>query len=175
MKKLGLIFKEVSENRIKDTLKKSGALFVVKYSGVASPDLSTLRQSLKSSDARLFVVKNSVARRALKSSGLESIIKSIEGPCGLIFIKDEPVGASKVLCNFVKDHEKLKLEGGYLQDKVLDKKDIEAMSKLPSKEILRGQVVMALNSPIAGIVTTLNQLLVKFVICLDQIKQKKTS
>ena len=73
MKKLGLIFKEVSENRIKDTLKKSGALFVVKYSGVASPDLSTLRQSLKSSDARLFVVKNSVARRALKSSGLESI------------------------------------------------------------------------------------------------------
>ena len=173
MKKLGLIFKEVSENRIKDTLKKSGAFFVVQYSGVASPDLSTLRQALKNSEARLFVVKNSIARRALKSSGLESIIKSIEGPCGLIFIKDEPVGASKVLCNFVKDHEKLKLEGGYLQDKVLEKKDIEDMSKLPSKEILRGQVVMALNSPIAGIVTTLNQLLVKFVICLDQIREKK--
>jgi large subunit ribosomal protein L10 len=175
MKKLGLIFKEVSENRIKDTLKKSNALFVVKYSGVASPDLSTLRQSLKISDARLFVVKNSVARRALKSSGFEGIIKNIDGPCGLIFIKEEPVGVSKVLCNFVKDHEKLKLEGGYLQDRVLEKKDIEAMSKLPSKEILRGQVVVVLNSPIAGLVITLNQLLVKFVICLDQIKQKKSS
>ncbi|MFA5275512.1 MAG: 50S ribosomal protein L10 [Candidatus Omnitrophota bacterium] len=173
MKKLGLIFKEVSENRIKDTLKKSNALFVVKYSGVNSPDLSSLRQSLKASDARFFVVKNSVARRALKSSGLEAMIKSIEGPCGLIFIKEEPVGASKVLCNFIKDHEKLKVEGGYLEDKILEKKDIEAMSKLPSKETLRAQVVMALNSPIAGIVTTLNQLLVKFVICLDQIKQKK--
>ncbi|MGA2775065.1 MAG: 50S ribosomal protein L10 [Candidatus Omnitrophota bacterium] len=173
MKKLGLIFKEVSESRIKDTLKKSNALFVVKYSGVNSPDLSSLRQSLKTSDARFFVVKNSVARRALKSSGLEAMIKSIEGPCGLIFIKEEPVGASKVLCNFIKDHEKLKVEGGYLQDRILEKKDIEAMSKLPSKETLRGQVVMVLNSPIAGIVTTLNQLLVKFVICLDQIKQKK--
>jgi large subunit ribosomal protein L10 len=121
------------------------------------------------------VVKNSVARRALKSSGFEGIIKNIDGPCGLIFIKEEPVGVSKVLCNFVKDHEKLKLEGGYLQDRVLEKKDIEAMSKLPSKEILRGQVVVVLNSPIAGLVTTLNQLLVKFVICLDQIKQKKSS
>jgi len=175
MKKLGLIFKEVSENLIKDTLKKSNALFVVKYSGVNSPDLSALRQSLKASDARLFVVKNSVARRALKSSGLEGIIKSIEGPCGLIFIKEEPVGASKALCNFVKGHEKLKLECGYLQNRILETKDIIAMSKLPSKEALRAQVVGVLNSPIAGIVTTLNQLLVKFVICLDQIKQKKTN
>ena len=175
MKKIGLIFKEVSESRIKDTFKKSNALFLVKYSGVNSPDLSALRQSLKSSDARLFVVKNSVARRALKSSGLEAMVKGIEGPCGLVFVKEEPVGASKVLCNFIKDHEKLQVEGGYLQDKILEKKDIEAMSRLPSKETLRAQVVCALNSPIAGIVTTLNQLLVKFVICLDQIKQKKTS
>jgi large subunit ribosomal protein L10 len=103
------------------------------------------------------------------------MVKGIEGPCGLVFVKEEPVGASKVLCNFIKDHEKLQVEGGYLQDKILEKKDIEAMSRLPSKETLRAQVVCALNSPIAGIVTTLNQLLVKFVICLDQIKQKKTS
>ena len=173
MKKLGLIFKEVSEKRIKDTLKESNAFFIVKYSGVASPDLSVLRQSLNTSDARLFVVKNSVARRALKSSGLEAVIKNIDGPCGLVFIKDEPVGTSKVLCNFIKGHEKFKLEGGYLQDRILEKKDIEIMSKLPSKEVLRAQVVMLLNSPISGLVRGLNQILGKFVICLEQIKQKK--
>ncbi|MCX5699957.1 MAG: 50S ribosomal protein L10 [Candidatus Omnitrophica bacterium] len=175
MKKIGLIVKEFSENRIKDTLKKSDAVFVVKYSGVSSPDLCSLRQSLKTKSASLFVVKNSVARRALKNSGLELLVKNIEGPCGLIFVKDEPVAASQILCNFTKDHDKLKLEGGSLKDKIIERKDIESMSKLPSKEVLRAQVVGVLNSPISGLVITLNQVLAKFVICIDQIKNKKTS
>jgi len=173
MKKLGLLFKETSENRIKNTLKISNAVFIVRYSGVSSPDLSSLRLSLRGSKAELFVVKNSVARRALKSAGLEPIVKGIEGPCGLVFVKDEPVAVSKVLCNFSKDHEALKLEGGSMQEKVLEIKDIEAMSKLPSREILLAMVVGALNAPISGLVITLNQVLAKFVICLDQIKQKK--
>jgi large subunit ribosomal protein L10 len=173
MKKLGLIFKETSENRIKDTLKNSGALFIIKYSGLSGPDLNTLRLNLTNSKASLFVVKNSVARRALKSIGQEGLVSSIEGPCGLVFVKDEPVGVSKILCNFLKEHEPLKLEKGLLKDKVIEKKDIESMSKLPSKEVLRAQVVCTLNSPISGLVITLNQVLAKFVICLDQIKQKK--
>ena len=53
MKKIGLVFKEVSENRIKSTLKDSDAVFIIKYSGVASPDLCTLRQTLKGSKASL--------------------------------------------------------------------------------------------------------------------------
>jgi large subunit ribosomal protein L10 len=175
MKKISLIFKETSENRIKNTLKDSDGVFVIKYSGVSSPDLCSLRQTLRASRASLFVVKNSVARRALKNSGLETLVKNIDGPCGLIFVKDEPVAVSQVLCNFTKEHEKLKLEGGSLNDKIIEGKDIELMSKLPSKDVLRAQVVGALNAPISGLVMTLNQVLVKFVICLDQIKQKKTS
>ena len=78
------------------------------------------------------------------------------------------------MCKFVKDNEKMQLEAGILQDKLLEKKDIEAMSKLPSKEALRAQVVMTLNAPISGLVVALNQIIAKFVYCLDQIKQKKT-
>jgi ribosomal protein L10 len=119
------------------------------------------------------VVKNSVARRAFKSSGLEPLVKNIEGPCGVVFIKDEPVAVSQALCNFAKEHEQLKLEGGSLKDKIIEKSDIEVMSKLPSKEALRGMVVVALNSPISGLVITLNQVLAKFVYCIDQIREKK--
>lgn len=173
MKKLGLLFKEASGGIIKTSIKEAGAVLIVKYSGVSSPDLTTLRLNLKTADARLFVVKNSVARKALKDCQLEPIIKSIEGPCGLIFVKEEPVEASRVLCNFVKEHEQLKLEGGLLQERVLEKKDIELMSKLPSKHALRTQVVTALNSPILNLAIVLNQTLRKFVICLDQIKQKR--
>ncbi|MFA5156375.1 MAG: 50S ribosomal protein L10 [Candidatus Omnitrophota bacterium] len=173
MKKLGLIVKEISESRIKSQLKESGTVFIVKYSGLSSPDLSTLRLKLKDTQANLFVAKNSVARRALKENGLEDLSKRIDGPSCFIFIKDEPVAASKLLCEFAKAHEQLKLEGGLLQDKILEKKDIEALAKLPSKETLRAQVVMTLNAPISGFVIVLNQTLKKFVYCLDQIKQKK--
>ena len=173
MKKIGLIIKEVSENRIKKTLKESSSLFIVKYSGVKSPDMSSLRLGLKDAGASLFVVKNSVARRALREAGLDPLIKNIDGPCGLVFVKDEPVNASKAIFGFMKDHEQLKLEGGLLYDKVLESKDIELISKLPSRDVLRAQVVMALNSPILKLVIVLNQTLKKFVYCIDQIKQKK--
>ncbi|MCU0652178.1 MAG: 50S ribosomal protein L10 [Candidatus Omnitrophica bacterium] len=173
MKKIGLVVKEISEKQIKTTLKDSGNFFIIKYSGLSSPDITSLRQSLKTSRANLFVVKNSVARRALKDSGLEAMVKAVEGPCGMIFVKDMPVEASKILCTFSKDHENLKLEGGFLEDRILEKKDIEAMAKLPSKDVLRAQVVMALNAPISKLVIVLNQNLRKIVVCLDQIKQKK--
>ena len=81
----------------------------------------------------------------------------------MVFVRDEPVAISKVLCTFSKDHEQLKLEGGLLNNKFLEVKDIESMSKLPSKETLRAQVVMALNAPISGLVMALNQILTKFV------------
>jgi len=173
MKKIGLLVKETSENRIKNSLKSSKGLIVVKYSGVASPDMSGLRKTLKASGSDLFVVKNSVARRAMKELGLDELIKAIESPCGLIFFKDEPVDTSKILCAFRKDHEKLVLKGGLLQEKILTSKDIETMSKLPSKEMLLAQVVCTFNSPIVKLVVVLNQTLKKFVYCVDQIRQKK--
>jgi len=173
MKKIGTIFREASENRIKDYLKESKSVFIISYSKLSSPDMTTLRQALKDVNAKVFVAKNSIARRALKESGLEPAVKLVEGPCGLVFIKDEPVAVSKTLCNFSKDHENLKLAGGYLQDKVLEGKDIQALSKLPSKEVLRAQVVMTLKSPITGVVMVLKGNLRKLVYCLQQIKDKR--
>jgi large subunit ribosomal protein L10 len=173
MKKIGQLVKETSENRIKDTFKASQGLIVVKYSGVSSPDMSSLRKSLRGSGADLLIVKNSLARRAMKELGLENLIPSIQSPCGMIFFKDEPVDTSRILCAFRKEHEKLVLEGGLLQDKLLTLKDIEIMSTLPSKDALRGKVVMVLNLPLVKLVTVLNQTLKKFVYCLDQIRQGK--
>ncbi len=173
MKKIGLLVKETSASRIKDNFKISKGLVIVKYSGVSSPDMSSLRKTLKGSGADLFVVKNSIARRAMKELGLDDLIKPIETPCGMIFFKDEPVGTFKILCAFRKEHEKLVLESGLFKDKLLTLKDIEVISALPSKEALRAKLVVVLNSPVSKLVIVLNQTLKKFVYCLDQIKKNK--
>ncbi|MFA6357159.1 MAG: 50S ribosomal protein L10 [Candidatus Omnitrophota bacterium] len=173
MKKIGLLVKEVSEQRIKESFKSCKGLIIVKYSGVSSPDMCSLRKILKGTGSDLFVVKNSIARRAMTELGLKDLIKSVETPSAMIFFKDEPVDVSKILCAFRKEHAKLVLEGGLLGDKLLSLKDIEKMSTLPSKDVLRTQVVVALNAPILKLVIVLNQTLTKFVYCLDQIKQNK--
>jgi len=173
MKKISLLFKETSENLIKNNLKTSDSVFILKYSGVSSPALSLLRQSLRQAKANLFVVKNTVARRAFKNSPCEDLIRLIDGPCGLVFVRDEPVDTCKILSNFSRDHASLKLEGGLLKDKIIEKKDLERLSHLPSKEVLRAQAVAALNAPISKLVIALNQILKKLVYCLDQIKNKK--
>lgn len=173
MKKIGSVFKQTSENMIKDNLKKNHSVFIIKYSGLSSPDLSSLRLSLKGARANIFMVKNSVARRALKASGLDSLNGLVEGPCGFVFSREEPVDVSRILYDFSREHEKLKLEGGYMQDKLLSQADIHVLAKLPSKHLLRTMLVIALNSPVSGLVCTLNQVLRKFVYCLGQVRDKK--
>jgi large subunit ribosomal protein L10 len=175
MKKIGQLVKETSQSGIQDSFKASGGLIIVKYSGVSSPDMCALRKTLKGSGADLFVVKNSIARRALKELGQDELISSIQMPCGMIFFKNEPVDTSRILCAFRKEHQKLEFAGGLLQDKLLTLKDIELMSTLPSKEALRGKLVVTLNAPILKLAIVLNQSLKKFVYCLDQIRQKKSN
>ena len=173
MEKLGLVFKEASKSIIKDNLASAQGVFIIGYSKLSSPDITSIRQSLKVSQAKLFVAKNTVARRALKDARLDGLLNLIEGPCGFVFSKEEPVAVSRSLWDFFKSHEQLKLLGGALKDKVIKKSDIEALAKLPSKEILRLKLVMALNSPISKFACVLSQTLKKFVYCLEQIKEKK--
>lgn len=158
---------------IRDNIRNSGSFFIVRYTGLSGLDMSNLRKNLRSSNSSLMVVRNKIAMRILADMGKEELNKLIDGPCGFIFIKDEPVNASKVVCDFLKDHEKLIVGGGLFGEKILAKADIVALSKVPSKEILRAQVVMGLKSPINGIVMVLNSTLRNFVCCLDQIRQKK--
>lgn len=175
MKKIGLLFKDIAGNRIKNSLADSNSALIVKYLGLSSPDLSTLRQALKNVNAHLFVVKNSVARRSIENSQLESLNKLVEGPCGLVFVKGELVDVCRLLYNFAKGHESLKLEGGFLKDRILDKEDIDTLARLPTKEVLRLGAVMVLKSPISGLVCALSQMLQKLVWCLKSIKDKKAN
>jgi large subunit ribosomal protein L10 len=172
MKKLGVLFKEASESRIKKNIKENNNFFIVKYSGLSGPELNALRLALRDAKSELFVVKNTIARRALKDIGKEELTKIVDGPCGFVF-SPEPVGTSKALFNFSKDHADLKLEVGVLSENVIDCQQIVSLAKLPSREVLLGQAVGALKSPIVGLVMVLKGNLRKFVYAVEQIRQKK--
>lgn len=173
MKKLGLLVKEIAQARIKEELKKTDTFFVLNYSKLSGPDLNGLRQSLKETQSSLFMVKNNVAKRALKNAQLDSLIENIEGPCGLVFTKEDPARISRILSDFSRDREGLKLKAGFLKDRVLTQEEIKVLASLASREVLRAQAVMTLKSPVSGMVLALAQILRKFVHCLEAIKSKK--
>ena len=174
MKKLGVIVKETQELSIREHAKDAEGILVVRYSGLSGPDMTALRQVLRDTRSTLCVVKNSVARRALKDAGVEGFLKTLEGPCGIVFVRDEPVDASKALYTFIKDHEPLKVAGGVLKDRLLAAGEIEALSRFPSKDVLRAQAVGALKAPITGLVFVLKGNLRKLLVCLDQIRKKRS-
>jgi large subunit ribosomal protein L10 len=173
MQKLGRIVKETCEKDIRKNIDTSSCFFVVKYSGVASADMSNLRLTLKGTKSRMFIAKNSISRRVLNDIGLAEISAMLQGPCGFVFVKDDPSIAAKALYTFSKENKKMELEGGFLVKRVLSKNDVVTLANLPSKTVLYTKLVTTLSSPVRSYVWAVSGILKKFVIALDQIKQKK--
>lgn len=173
MEKISTLFREVAQAQIKKNLEGVSCLFVVKYAGLSAPAMTILRHSLLTSGAKLFIVKNTVSRRVFESSGYESITQILQGACGVVFGKGDPIGISKALYNFTKENENLKIEGGLLQNRVLSRSEIVVLANLPSKHLLYAKLAGTLNAPINRMVWVLSGLLKKLVNILDQIKEKK--
>jgi large subunit ribosomal protein L10 len=175
MEKIGNLIRKISEDQIRINLKQTDSVFVVVYSGLSGPDMNTLRHSLRVSKSNFFVVKNSISKRVFNELGLAEVANMLQGPCGLVFVKDDLIATSKVLYNFAKEHETFKIEGGIVEKRILQKSDISTLANMPSKQVLYTKIVVGIKSPINNLVCVLNNTLNKFVIVLDQIKKKKAT
>ena len=174
MIKLGSFFRKQIVDRLKKDITKAESLFVVQYSKLSSPKMTSLRASLKSGKSRLLVTKNSLINRALKESNIDGLESFLEGPSALVIGYDDVAAVSRILAKFSKENESLVLKGGFFKGAILSKKDIETISNLPPRLELIAQVVGALKSPLAGLVWTLKGPLNKLAIVLNQIKEQKT-
>lgn len=174
MMKLGGFFRKQVVDRLKKDIVKAESLFVVQYSKLSSPKMTSLRSSLKSGKSKLLVTKNSLIKLALKESNINGLEPFLEGPTALVMGYDDVAGVSKTLAKFSKENESLVLKGGFFKGSILSKKDIEVISSLPPRMDLIAQVVGVLKSPLSGLVFTLKGPLNKLAIVLNQIKEQKT-
>ena len=172
-KKISRLIKESIEKQVVERMQKSTSLIVVGYSGLSAPDFSALRMKLESHKIDLLVAKNSLSKRIFKQKKLTNLEESVEGPTGIIFVEDEPVTVSKILVEFGKTHEALKVRAGIMNDKVLTKSDIETLSKLPSRDVLIAKVVGGIKAPLNNLYGVLSQLLRKPLLVLKAIADKK--
>ena len=173
MKKIGLVLRENFEQLIENKIKQSDNAFIMSYSNISASDFNTLRMELSKLGARIFIVKNSIAKRALKKRKLDNMVDFIDGPTALIWGIQEPATVSKFLFKFAKEREGMKLRGGFLEAEVIDGQKIKILSSLPSKDILQAMVLRAIQSPITGLVGVLSGSLRQLVYVIKQLSEKK--
>jgi large subunit ribosomal protein L10 len=153
----------------------SDAVFAVDYRGISVSQAAELRTKLREADATFQVVKNSLTERAADQVGAESLKPLLSGPTALTFVRGDVAVAAKAIADQARVTQLLPFKGGLMDGDVLDADQIRAISRLPSREALYGQLVGIVASPISGLVRTLGALVGGLAVALSQVRDKKES
>jgi large subunit ribosomal protein L10 len=156
-------------------IQESEAVFAVDYRGISVPQAAELRTRLTDAGARFRVVKNTLTMRAADQAGAESLKEMLEGPTAFTFVLadgGDVALAAKALATFRRETNLLEFKGGLMNGDALSVEQLEALSKLPPLDVLHGQLVGMIASPITGLVRGLNALIQGFVIQLGQIAEQ---
>ncbi|HEY8303771.1 MAG TPA: 50S ribosomal protein L10 [Solirubrobacteraceae bacterium] len=154
---------------------RSEAVFAVDYRGISVPQAAELRTKLREADATFTVVKNSLTERAADQVGADSLKPLLSGPTALTFVRGDAALAAKAIADYARATQLLPFKGGLMNGEVLEAEQIRAISRLPSREVLYGQLVGIVASPVSGLVRTLNALLGGLAVALGQVREKKES
>lgn len=165
--------KQESVATLSEYFQGSASAFVVDYKGCKCRSLESLRAKLREGGSKFAVVKNTLAKRALAEAELDSISGLFTGPVGVVWGGEDPVATAKVLKEFGADVETFEVKGGVLDGDVLSAKQVEALSALPSKEQLLGQLLSVINAPATRLAQTLNAPAAQFVRLLEAWRGKK--
>jgi large subunit ribosomal protein L10 len=158
-----------------EEINTSEAVFAVDYRGISVPQAAELRTKLRDADATFRVVKNSLTERAADQVGAETLKPLLTGPTALTFVRGDAALAAKAIADLARTTQLVPFKGGLMNGDVLDAEQIRAISRLPSREALYGQLVGIVASPISGLVRTLNALVGGLAVALGQVQEKKES
>ena len=142
-------------------IQDSEAVFAVDYRGISVPQAAELRTRLNDAGARFRVVKNTLTELAADRAGADPLKEVLDGPTAFTFVAvDGDVAlAAKALAEFRRQTDLLEFKGGVMNGEALSVDQIGALSRLPAREMLHGQLVGVIASPITGLVRVLNALI----------------
>jgi large subunit ribosomal protein L10 len=159
-------------DRLAGQLESAEAVFAIDYRGLSVKQAVDLRTSLTEADATFTVAKNTLTERAADKAGAEQIKPLLEGPTALTFVNGDVAVAAKALATFRRQNNVLEFKGGQLGGETLSVEQIESIARLPARDVLFGQFVGVVASPITGVVRGLNALISGLAIQLGAIAEQ---
>jgi large subunit ribosomal protein L10 len=148
------------------------AIFAVDYRGISVAQAAELRSKLRESDSSFRVVKNRLTKLAADKAGEERLTDLLEGPTALTFVAGDTASAAKVISTFNREHDVLTFKGGFMGELLLDEDKFRSIARLPSREVLDGQLAGVVASPLTGLVRGLGSMIQGLALQLGQIAEK---
>lgn len=139
-----------------EVFKDTSVIVVAHNTGLVASQSADFRRKMKEAGGKARVVKNNLAKLALKNTAFEGLADLLKGPCILAYSKD-PVVAAKVTTAFAKSNDKLVVLGGALGRNVFDANGVKALAELPSLDELRAKLIGLLNAPATKIARTVKE------------------
>jgi large subunit ribosomal protein L10 len=137
-------------------LKASNYMFLTNFFRITVSETADLRARLIDQGAEFHVVKNTILQQASRELGMPELGQLLDGQVAIVSGGRNPSEVAKILQKFHKEKDKVAIKGGTLGNAVLSPSDVEALSKLPSLEVMRAQVLGLLNTPAQQMVGVLN-------------------
>ena len=159
-------------DELADEIRAAEAIFAVDYRGITVSQAAELRSRLREADTRFRIVKNSLTERASDKAGVESLKELLEGPTALAFVVGDAALAAKALNDQARTLGTLEFKGGLMDGAPLTADEIKTIARLPARDVLHGQLVGVIASPLSGLVRTLNALISGLALQLGQIAEK---
>ncbi len=157
---------------VSERLTKAQAVVLAEYRGLPVEQITVLRSQARASGVWLRVLKNSLARRAVKGTPFEKLSDHMVGPLAY-GISDDPVAAAKVLHAYAKGNDKLVIKGGAMPGYVMTAKEVGNLATRPGREQLLAMLMGTMQAPIAKFVQTLNEVPSKFVRTVAAVRDQK--
>ena len=153
-------------------IEEADAIFAVDYRGMSVRQAAELRGRLIDADATLRVVKNRLTQRAADQAGAEQLKPLLVGPTAFAFVRGDVALAAKALAGFRREAPTLAFKGGTMNGDALTVEQVESIARLPTREVLQGQFVGVLASPLSGLARGLSALVSGLAVALRQVEER---
>jgi large subunit ribosomal protein L10 len=157
-------------------IQESEAVYAVDYRGISVTQAAELRGRLRDADATFRIVKNTLTERAADEAGADGLKPLLAGPTALTFVRGDAAVAAKALRDYARTtNDLLAFKGGLLGAESVDADQIRSIAALPARDVLYGQLVGVVASPITGLARSLGALVGGLAIALGGVLEKKES
>jgi large subunit ribosomal protein L10 len=148
--------KEAELQQLEAAFRGSDSAILVDYKGMNVPQVTELRRQLRTAKAKYKVVKNTIARRALKGTSFAVLEKYFEGTTAVAYTSTDPVALAKTLTTFGKTAPTLKIKAAVVQGRAVQPAEVTELAALPGKQELRAKLLFVLQAPMVQIVSVLS-------------------